>query len=122
VRFTGSVHDKQLPVSAEDVGKSVRALNLIISTGNDDLRGGSNAGDNCTVTVELTTGKNIVLNDVNGGKNWTNWSSHNVSIPIPAGGLKGGEVKGINLHTGFGGGISGDNWNVNRVQLEATLE
>ena len=122
VRFTGSVHDKLIAVPAEDAGKNVRALNLIISTGNDDLRGGSSAGDNCNVTVELDSGKSIALTNVNGGKNWTNWSSHNVSIPIPAGGLKGGDVKAINLHTGFGGGISGDNWNVNRVQLEATLE
>jgi len=122
VRFTGSVHDKAVAVPAEDVGKSVRALHLIISTGNDDLRGGSGAGDNCNVAVELASGKTITLSNVNAGKNWADWSSHDVSIPIPAGGLKGGDVKAVKLHTGFGGGISGDNWNVNRLQLEATLQ
>jgi hypothetical protein len=122
VRFTGSVHDKVVEVRAEDVGKSVRALRLIISTGNDDLRGGSGAGDNCNVAVELASGKTIELSNVNAGKNWADWSSHDVSIPIPATGLKGGDVKAVKLHTGFGGGISGDNWNVNRVQLEATLQ
>jgi hypothetical protein len=45
-----------------------------------------------------------------------------VSIPLPATGLKGGDIRGIRLHTGFGGGIGGDNWNVNRLQLRATIQ
>jgi len=28
----------------------------------------------------------------------------------------------VTLHTGFGGGLGGDNWNVNRVELRATLK
>jgi hypothetical protein len=121
VRFTGSLHDKSLTVPAMDIGVSVRSLQLIISTGNDDLRGGSNAGDNCTVTVHLASGGVITLNNVNGGQDWNNWTDHTVNIPIPAGGLRGGGITSINLHTGFGGGMGGDNWNVNRVQLIATL-
>jgi len=84
-------------------------------------RGGSNSGDNCDVTIELVSGKPIVLPNVNRGGNWKNWTSHTVSIPIPKGGLKGGDVKAVKLTTGFGGGIGGDNWNVNQLQLRATL-
>jgi hypothetical protein len=122
IRFTGDTHDLREMVPAEDVGKSVRALDLVISTGNDDLRGGGNPNDNCNVTIELAAGRTIVLNNVNGGRSFPNWTDHTVSIPLPPGGLKGGDVKAVHLHTGFGGGIGGDNWNVNRVQLKATLQ
>jgi hypothetical protein len=121
-RFTGSVHDLSLPVRPEDVGKAIQNLVLVISTGNDDLRGGSSAGDNCNVTIGLASGQTIVVSNANRGQRWQNWTDHAVSIPIPVGGLKGGDIKSVSLHTGFGGGIGGDNWNVNRIQLEATLK
>jgi hypothetical protein len=119
IRFTGSVHDLVVPVQAQDQGKTVAALDVIVSTGNDDLRGGS-AGDNCDVTVVLSNGRSIVVANANHGQSWNNWTDHTVSIPIP-GGLKGGDVQSVKLHTGFGGGIGGDNWNVQRIQLKATL-
>ena len=122
VRFTGSVHDHTENVAPQDVGQAVSALSLVISTGNDDLRGGSNAGDNCDVTVALTSGGSITLHNVNSGQDWQNWTNHTVNIPIPAGGLKGGDIRSITLHTGFGGGIGGDNWNVQEIQLLATLQ
>jgi hypothetical protein len=122
VRFTGDRHDFSENVPAQDVGHNVTALRLIISTGNDDLRGGSHAGDNCDVIIDLGGGRNITVNNVNHGGKLDNWSTLTVPIPIPAGGLKGGDVKSVRLHTGFGGGMGGDNWNVNRLQLEATLE
>ena len=122
VRFTGSVHDLSRPVSPQDVGESVERLNLVISTGNDDLRGGSSPSDNCDVTVTLTSGGTIEVKNANGGQHWENWTDHTVSIPLPAAGLKGGEVKSVDLHTAFGGGIGGDNWNVNRIELLATLK
>jgi hypothetical protein len=119
VRFTGDLHDlfEGVRVPAQDVGKDVRALDLIISTGNDDLRGGS---DNCDVIVQLASGE-IRLPNVNAGKSWSNWSNHAVTIPLPSGGLKGGDIKAVRLHTEFGGSWNGDNWNVNRLQLRATF-
>ena len=121
VRFTGSLHDFSLAVPPQDVGTAISALDLIISTGNDDLRGGSHPGDNCDVTVTLASGAPITLANVNAGQSWVNWSDHTIAIPLPPGGLKGGDVTNVQLHTGFGGGIGGDNWNVNRIQLQATL-
>jgi len=121
VRFTGRRHDYTELVGSQDLGTYVSALTLAISTGNDDLRGGSGSGDNADVEVALASGQSIIVRNVNGGKTWQGWSTHNVEIPIGGRSLRGGDVKSITVHTGFGGGIAGDNWNVNRIQLFATL-
>jgi hypothetical protein len=129
IRFSKDLHDLVLPLTANDLppqddGQVVSALNLIISTGNDDLRGGSSPGDNCDVTIQLTSGSPIVLKNVNSGQKWDNWTDHTVSIPLPAAGLHGGDIVSVGLHTGFSGGLFGlgaDNWNVEQVILEATL-
>ena len=120
VRFTGNTHDLRIVVPSSDMGIPINALNLVISTGNDDLRGGSHAQDNCDVGVELASGQILSFPNVNHGQSWAGWTKNTVAIPLPAG-LNGGDVKAITLHTGFGGGIGGDNWNVERVQLLATL-
>jgi hypothetical protein len=122
IRLTGHVHDLTERVAPQDKGKAISALDLIISTGNDDLRGGGHAGDNCDVTIELANGKSITVNNVNHSGSWNNWTDHTVNIPLPQGGLVGGSVNGVKLHTGFGGGIGGDNWNVQRIQLITTLK
>lgn len=119
IRFTGSVHDLPEMVPSQDNGRNVTALDLIISTGNDDLRGGN---DNCDVTIELANRKTITVRNANRGSAWNGWTDHTVSIPIPSGGLRGGDVRRVVLHTAFGGGMGGDNWNVQRIQLKATLQ
>jgi hypothetical protein len=121
IRFTGDTHDLNLTVSSHDAGRAVSRLQLVLSTGNDDLRGGSHLNDDCDVTIMLTGGRTIALHNVNGGQTWANWTDHTVDVPIPAGGLRGGDVTGVRVHTGFGGGFDGDNWNLQRVQLIATL-
>jgi hypothetical protein len=121
VRFTGRRHDYTVQVPLQDIGDWIGALSLQISTGNDDLRGGGSTGDNAQVEVAVASGQTVVLRNVNSGKSWEGWSTHNVDIPIPSGGLRGGDVQSVTIHTGFGGGISGDNWNVNRVRLLATM-
>ena len=83
------------------------------------MRGGN---DNCDVTVLLASGRTIALRNVNRGRKWAGWSEHTVAVPLPAGGLSGGDVVAVNLHTNFGGGMGGDNWNVQRVRLKATIE
>jgi hypothetical protein len=131
VRFSGSEHERSWPVEKQaPPAMTVTSLELIISTGNDDLRGGSNPKDNCDVTVGLKDGftcpdgqsiPEITLKNVNNGAKWSNWTDHTVSIPLPSCGLRGADVKSVTLHTGFGGGLGGDNWNVQRIQLRATL-
>jgi len=123
MRFKGDAdkHDLNKTVDPKNIGRTVNSLQLIISTGNDELRGGSHANDNCDVTIVLKDGRTIPLSNVNHGQTWDKWSIHSIDIPLPADGLNGGDVVGVKLHTEFGGGIDGDNWNVQRVQLKATL-
>lgn len=120
IRFTGDRHDLVVGVPPVDVGQRISSLDLLVATGNDDLRGGGNPGDNADVTLHLANGSSISVPNINHGSNWGNWTENSVSIPLPAGGLLGGDIKSLTLHTGFGGGIGGDNWNVQRLQLKAT--
>ena len=113
------MHEHVESVAAQDAGKKLRALSVIVSTGNDDLRGGN---DNCDVVVELTNGSSITVTNANGKQAWKDWTDHAVAIPLPTSGLVGGGVKAVKLVTHFGGGVGGDNWNVQRVRLVATLE
>ena len=106
------------------MGQSVTALNLVISTGNDYLRGGS--GNDCDVTIHLKSGPPIVLKNVNAGHSWSYWSKHTIAIPLPRTGLRGGDITAVELYTHFRGlfgssTIFTDNWNVQEVILEATL-
>jgi hypothetical protein len=123
IRFTGDTHDllEAVPVLNPDPGPLASALDLIVDTGNDDLRGGGNPGDNADVTFSLRNGTSFTVNNINDGGTWSGWTEHTVSIPLPPAGLRGGDIRSLTLHTGFGGGVGGDNWNVERLQLRATL-
>ena len=96
-------------------------LNLTITTGGDDLRGGGGAGDNCDVILKLRSGRISRTSNVNRNSRWNNNESHTVQLSFPPG-TRAGDVIELTLHTQFGGGIGGDNWNVNRVVLEADWE
>jgi len=125
VRFTSSTseHAETVSVPSADQAKEIASLDVIISTGNDDLRGGSRPGDNCDVSIELVGGTKTIRN-VNGGHPWRGWTKHTVtfSSTVLGGRVTGRDVKAVKLHTGFSGGLSGDNGNVNWIQLEATLK
>lgn len=117
VRLTGQRHDLDLRARGSgrrDFNRQVLSLDLIIDTGNDNLRGGR---DNCDVTILLRRGRSVVQRNVNRGREWRDWSSHTVRIHLPRRGIRAGEITGVKLHTNF----HGDNWNVQRVQLKATL-
>jgi hypothetical protein len=119
IRFTGDRHDLAVPVIATDTDRQLTALNLVIGTGNDDLRGGN---DNVDVLVDLRNGSTITTRNANRGARFEDWSNHTIAIPLPPSTvLHGGDIVRVRLHTAFGGGCCGDNWNVNRVQLVATL-
>lgn len=121
VRFTGSVHDWATAVAAAsgDAGKAIENLSLTIQTGGDDLRGGSGANDNASVILTVK-GSQITIPNINQGAHWNNNETHVVPLNVPAG-TKAGDITKFDLHTQFGGGIGGDNWNVNKVILQATL-
>ena len=122
VRFTGSVHDwsNALNVAHADVGKEILQLRTTIVTGGDDLRGGTGPNDNCDVTLTFGTGASITVQNINDGAHWNNNETHTAVLPLPAG-TGAGNITRFDLHTQFGGGLSGDNWNVNHVTLVASL-
>jgi hypothetical protein len=57
----------------------VAELNLRITTGNDDLRGGNN---NLDVQVQFASGDMQVAANVNHGANWANHSVNAISVPL----------------------------------------
>ena len=120
-RFKTEPLDLPVRVDPRDVGHQAKSLRMIISTGNDNLRGD---GDNCDVTINLADGSTISLPNVNQDQKWGDWTTHSFNVPLPSGGLRGGDITGVNLHMVRGGPDafkSPDNWNVQRVQLKATL-
>jgi hypothetical protein len=123
VRFTGSVHNwsSSVNVNPADASKIIQNLSLTILTGGDDLRAGSGVNDNCDIIVGLKSGLTRTIKNINGGQNWKNNQSHTIALPGFAG-VKASDISNITLHTQFGGGMSGDNWNVNQVTLTATLQ
>lgn len=120
VRFTGSVHDWSCPVivPAGWAMQIVADLTLIVTTGDDDLRGGTGPDDNCDAVLQLQTGTAVTFTNINQGAHWNNGETHAVPLAIPPD-LAAGTIVGLGLHTQFAGGIGGDNWNVNRVALVA---
>jgi hypothetical protein len=122
VHFTGQLHDwsSVIPLSGPDVGREILQLRAIITTGDDDLRGGEGPNDNCDVILTFTSGPAITIQNINNGYAWTNKSTNTVVLPLPDG-TRVGDIRSFTLRTQFGGGLSGDNWKVDRVALVASL-
>jgi hypothetical protein len=116
-RFTGS--DKQLTIAMNNAPAAapgqVTTLNLVFQTGSDDLRGGN---DNLNIITQFTDGHTQSDTNVNQGANWANNSTHTVSVtlnkPVPT-----NQIRSIILVTTSSGGMGGDNWNMNSVQVTA---
>src|SRR5262249_38867552 len=105
----------QSPVIAQPAQKNTLIVEFI--TGGDDLRGGN---DNVNLKALLRGGAAIRFNNVNEGKRWGNNSTHTVSRDLPAN-LKFEDIIGVRLETTFGGGVGGDNWNLNRLVVKALI-
>lgn len=129
VRFTGSNHDWKgaTSVLASDIGEAINQLSLTVVTGSDDLGGGSDPSSNADVILNLSPGGQsragtaaIAITNINAGQHWQNGETHVVTLPVP-GSLQAGDIVSLDLQTQFGGGLFGDNWNVNRVLLQAAL-
>jgi len=103
-----------LPVTADG---QVRELLLMIKTGADDLRGGN---DNVDATLDLRTLPARTWLRINGGARWIDNYEQTVSLVLPAP-VRLDDVARLTLTTPFGGGIGGDNWNVNGIKLYAIV-
>lgn len=100
------------------VTQAPRELVVRMLTGGDDLRGGN---DNVHVHVLLRNGRSLRFDNVNNLRRWINNSEHTVSLPLPDG-VVPADVRGIRLETTFGGGIGGDNWNLDHVVVDSRDE
>ena len=123
VRFTGSVHNLTIPVPSQSSPPSgvLGSLELDVVTGDDNLNGGSAA--NVIVQVDqpgTSTPFEFEDTDINEGTSWNNDTLHSVFLNVPAG-IKVSEITQVTLNTQFTGGLSGDNWDVAGLELQAAV-
>ncbi len=102
-----------LAVSAGMIQNTTPNLIAQFNTGGDDLRGGN---DNVHLVVLLKSGTQLRFENVNEKKSWGNNSSNKVMRALPAG-TKLEDIVGVRIETTFSGGIGGDNWNLDRLQV-----
>ena len=97
--------------SPPDVALAPSELVLELRTGGDDLRGGS---DNLHVVVLLRDGRELRFENVNNLRRWVNNSWQSVAVPL-SDGVQPADIRGVRLETTFGGGLGGDNWNLDEI-------
>ncbi len=93
----------------------IRELQVEIKTGGDDLRGGN---DNCHIRVHYKDGTKDDYLNVNRGARWIDNYCETVLITLRKPATRA-NITGISLITTFGGGIGGDNWNVDNIYVVA---
>lgn len=103
---------------AAATGLATRELLLTIHTGADDLRGGN---DNVNAVIRFRGHPPLHSRNLNGGRHWIGNYDQTVRIRLPrAVALE--DIVDLTLTTQFGGGIGGDNWNVDRVRVVALTD
>jgi hypothetical protein len=90
-------------------------LILSIGTGGDDLRGGN---DNVNATIYFKSYPPVVVPNLNNGARWIDHYTEHVLIPLNPP-VTPDQITGVLLTTTFGGGIGGDNWNIDSLQVRA---
>lgn len=99
-------------------GLATRELLLTIHTGADDLRGGS---DNVNAMIRFRGRPPLHQRNLNGGRRWIGNHDQTVRIRLPQA-VPLEDIEELALTTQFGGGIGGDNWNVDRVRVVALTD
>ena len=93
----------------------VHELLVEICTGNDDLRGGN---DNVHLTVNFSDGTSETFLNINGQARWID--NYVETVPLRLKNPKPlSQIVSVTFKTTFGGGIGGDNWNVNEIRVIA---
>jgi hypothetical protein len=88
----------------------IAALTVEITTGGDDLRGGN---DNVDVAV-ITRDGEMLFTNVNRSARWIDNYQQTITLDLQTP-VARSNVLGVELRTRFGGGMGGDNWNVNKL-------
>jgi hypothetical protein len=100
------------PLSDDNI---VRELVIEIETGSDDLRG---VMDNFNITVLYRDGSSDVYTNVNRSARWIDNYCETVSLVLRKPAAKTA-IRGISIQTTFGGGLGGDNWNMDALYVLA---
>ncbi|MBS1512561.1 MAG: RICIN domain-containing protein [Bacteroidetes bacterium] len=95
-------------LAANEPDGSIRHVYATFMTGGDDLRGGS---DNVHLTINYTDGTSQTFQNVNGLARWVDNNDETVPLTLNRA-ISKAMIKNITLTTTFGGGIGGDNWNL----------
>lgn len=98
---------------AQDDAAARLFLRFSIVTGDDDLRGGSDNVRGSYRVGEVWSAP-VILN--RRGARWPDRSRNVAQIDVPAAGLRG--LNAVKLQTSFGGGMGGDNWNMDQLYVE----
>lgn len=93
----------------------VHRLLVEILTGGDDLRGGN---DNLDIEVSFFGKPPQRFDNVNNSRRWVDNYAQTVELDLREP-VDRRELRSLKLLTRFGGGIGGDNWNVDRVVVKA---
>jgi hypothetical protein len=102
-------------------GHHLSGLRFTITTGDDDLRGGH---DNVMAYIRVAGHADWGLIPLHGGLNgsvrWADRSTHTVDVPLDYHGCAPppAYITGVRLQTTFGGGMGGDNWNLQAVHVD----
>ncbi|NKI33834.1 hypothetical protein HFP89_01480 [Wenzhouxiangella sp. XN79A] len=93
----------------------IEALLIEFHTGGDDLRGGN---DNVNVTIFLRGSAPQTMANVNRGRRWIGNYTQTVRIPLRRR-VRIEDIESVRIDTTFGGGIGGDNWNLDQMRIIA---
>lgn len=106
--FVDQKYSAKTPPAANPIKKG---LLLTFRTGGDDLRGGN---DNINIRLKFKDGSTTSFNNVNNGQRWQDHSLESVALSVsnPA------DVTEVRVSTTFGGGIGGDNWNLDELTVQ----
>lgn len=107
------------PVATSPRG-GITEIDAIFGTGGDDLRGGN---DNVELIIKLRTtpARTVYLRNLNNKENWPNFSERTVRKPVVGAAFTFADIESIELrHTG-GGGITADNWHIDKFKLTMTI-
>jgi microsomal dipeptidase-like Zn-dependent dipeptidase len=117
VRFTGELHNRSWDLPDLDGDPFVSNILLRLKTGGDDLRGGN---DNAWAVLKYNgSSHKFQLNKDNVG--WPGGYLTDINIALPAG-IRSSQLNELTLSTNFGGGLFGDNWNLDELEIRVVTQ
>jgi hypothetical protein len=110
--------DKSISIPSSVAQMHVLALEILITTGVDNLDSGSD--NNASVVLHLKSG-DVPTNSINESNEWAAGALHTAFLAFPQG-MTADNITGFSITTDFPGKlIGGENWDIYGVTLEAAV-